>query len=138
MVSAVRTVTAALVVVLTAVTASAQAPVSRRVEFDEAVRLALERNPTVATASAAIARAEAVVDQTRAATFPAVSAGVTNITLDQARGFSGGVTQPQNQFAFSATASLPLWPRFTPPPPRTFCAPRSCCAMRRRGFAWRT
>lgn len=101
-------ITAALVLALTVATAGAQAPVVRRVEFDEAVRLALERNPTVATATAAIARAEAVVEQTRAATRPSVSAGLTNITLDQARGFSGGVTQPQNQFAFSATASMPL------------------------------
>ena len=109
MVSAAHTATsAALVLALTVATAGAQTPAVRRVEFDEAVRLALERNPTVATASAAIARAEAVVDQTRAATFPTVSAGVTNLTLDQARGFSGGVTQPQNQFAFSATASMPL------------------------------
>lgn len=109
MVSAAHTATsAALALALTVATAGAQTPAVRRVEFDEAVRLALERNPTVATASAAIARAEAVVDQTRAATFPTVSAGVTNLTLDQARGFSGGVTQPQNQFAFSATASMPL------------------------------
>jgi multidrug efflux system outer membrane protein len=40
--------------------------------------------------------------------MPVVRAGVTNVTLDSARGFSGGVTQPQNQFAFSANASMPL------------------------------
>ncbi len=111
MVNAIRiAAAAALGFVLATVPARAQqTPVVRRVEFEEAVRLALERNPTVATASAAIARAEAVVEQTRASTLPAVSAGLTNITLDQARGFSGGVTQPQNQFAFSATASMPLF-----------------------------
>jgi outer membrane protein TolC len=89
--------------------AGAQIPGTRRVEFDEAVRLALERNPTVASAAAAVARADAVVRQARATTLPSVSAGISNITLDQARGFSGGVTQPQNQFAFSATASMPLF-----------------------------
>jgi outer membrane protein TolC len=89
--------------------AGAQSPATRRVEFDEAVRLALDRNPTAASAAAAVTRAEAVVNQARAATLPSVSAAMSNITLDQARGFSGGVTQPQNQFAFSATASMPLF-----------------------------
>jgi outer membrane protein TolC len=98
-----------LVFALGGAPAAAQTPAVRRVEFDEAVRLALERNPTVASAAEAVSRAEAVVNQARAAALPTVSAGLTNITLDQARGFSGGVTQPQNQFAFSATASMPLF-----------------------------
>ena len=33
--------------------------------------------------------------------MPSLQMGVTNTTLDAARGFSGGVTQPQNQFAFT-------------------------------------
>jgi outer membrane protein TolC len=99
----------AVVFALGGAPAAAQTPAVRRVEFDEAVRLALERNPTVASAAEAVSRAEAVVNQARAAALPTVSAGLTNITLDQARGFSGGVTQPQNQFAFSATASMPLF-----------------------------
>jgi multidrug efflux system outer membrane protein len=102
---------AAFVVVSILVTASAagaQATTMRRVEFDEAVRLAIDRNPTVASVAAAIRRAEALVEQARALTMPSVTAGMTNLTLDSARGFSGGVTQPQNQFAFSATASMPL------------------------------
>jgi outer membrane protein TolC len=75
-----------------------------RLEFNEAIDEALERNPGIAQASVAIARADALVQQARALTIPTVSAGLTNTTLDSQRGFAGGVTQPQNQFAFSASA----------------------------------
>ena len=78
------------------------------VEFDQAVRQAIERNPTVAQAATAVARADALLQQARAAVRPSVSAGVVNTTLDDARGFEGGVTQPQNQFAFTANASVPV------------------------------
>jgi outer membrane protein, multidrug efflux system len=71
----------------------------RRVEFRDAVREALEHNPTVGQAETAIARADALVAQARALTFPSVSVSVGTTTLDSARGFAGGITQPQNQFA---------------------------------------
>jgi outer membrane protein TolC len=80
----------------------------RKVEFGDAVKQAVERNPTMADATAAIAQAQALLDQARATTRPTVNASLTNVTLDSARGFSGGVTQPQNQFSFSGTATLPL------------------------------
>ena len=37
-----------------------------------------------------------------------MSGSITNVTLDSARGFSGGVTQPQNQVLFSADANVPI------------------------------
>jgi outer membrane protein len=77
------------------------------VQFDDAVRLAIERNPTVASAATAIAQAEALLRQARAAVMPALNAGITNVTLDAARGFSGGITQPRNQSTFAASA---VWP----------------------------
>lgn len=83
---------------------TAPAATMPRVEFADALKQALEKNPTVAQAAAAVSRAEALVQQARALTLPSVSAGVVNTTLDSERGFSGGVTQPQNQFAFTATA----------------------------------
>lgn len=89
--------------------AGAQAPVVRTVEFDEAIRQAMDRNPTVAIAAAGIERASVLLDQARTLTRPTLTASFTNITLDSARGFSGGVTQPQNQSALSATASMPLF-----------------------------
>jgi len=87
--------------------AGAQAPI-RTVEFEEAVQRALAEHPSVATAEAEVARANAVVKQVRAATWPSVSLSAVNTTLDGARGFDGGVTQPRNQFTFSGSASAPL------------------------------
>ncbi|MCC7009620.1 MAG: TolC family protein [Acidobacteria bacterium] len=104
-----RLTLSAMFAIAWAATAFAQAPPAvRRVEFDEAVRIAIERNPSVATAATAVSEADARLQVVRATTRPLVSASVSNTTLDGSRGFSGGVTQPQNQFAFGATASMPL------------------------------
>jgi outer membrane protein TolC len=97
-----------LAVLVVPVAAGAQTVVARQVEFDQAVQQAVERNPTIAQAATAVARANALVAQARASILPSVTAGVVNTTLDSARGFDGGVTQPQNQFAFTANATLPL------------------------------
>jgi multidrug efflux system outer membrane protein len=87
--------------------AGAQTPMPT-IEFDQAIARALAQSPTVAQAATAITRAEALLQQARTVTMPTISAGVTNITIDDARGFSGGVTQPQSQVAFSANASVPV------------------------------
>jgi outer membrane protein TolC len=79
-----------------------------KVEFDEAVRRAIDQNPTIAEATTTIARAEAVMRQARSVTMPFVSLALTNNTIDAARGFDGGVTQPQNQFSFAASAGVPV------------------------------
>src|SRR5262249_28648680 len=68
-----------------------------RVEFDEAVRRAIERNPTIAQAATAIVRAETVLRQTQGSFRPTVNAQASNITLNGSRGFEGTVTQPMNQ-----------------------------------------
>ena len=98
----------ALLVFLVAARVYAQQAAPVTVEFDEAVRRALERNPTVAQAATTITRAETLLQQSRAVTMPSVNVGVTNVTIEEARGFNGAVTQPQNQFAFSASASVPV------------------------------
>jgi outer membrane protein TolC len=36
------------------------------------------------------------------------TSSIQNSTLDSARGFSGGTTQPQNQFSITASASMPI------------------------------
>jgi outer membrane protein TolC len=79
-----------------------------RLEFDEAITRALARNPTVQLAATSITRAEALLQQTRAVILPLVTGSITNVTIDSARGFSGGVTQPQNQVMFSADANVPI------------------------------
>jgi outer membrane protein TolC len=89
-----------LALVAMASPAFAQTPAPMRtVEFSQAVREAVEHNPTVGQAAVSVARAEALVAQARAYTLPSASASVTTTTLDGSRGFAGGVTQPQNQIA---------------------------------------
>jgi outer membrane protein TolC len=77
----------------------------RRVEFDQAVEQAIARNPTVASAATAITQANALLQQAKAAVMPGLAASLTNNTLDSARGFSGGVTQPRNQTVIGASAT---------------------------------
>ncbi len=80
----------------------------RVVEFDEAVKIAIEQNPDVKLAATSIAQAEAFLQQARAATLPFASASVINTTLDSSRGFEGTTTQPQNQWVFGANLSVPV------------------------------
>ncbi len=75
------------------------------VTFDEAVRRAVERNPTVGQAAQAILRAQALRDQAKAVFLPLLYGGASTSILDAERGFSGNVTQPRVQSAFNATLS---------------------------------
>jgi outer membrane protein TolC len=77
-----------------------------RVTFDEAVRRAGERNPTVGQAAQAILRAQALLDQSKAVFLPSVYGGAGRTILDSARGFSGNVTQPKMQWTLNATLSF--------------------------------
>ena len=97
----------ALAIGLAPAATAAQTPL-RTIEFDEAIARALAQSPTVAQAATAITRAEVLLQQARAVTMPTISAGVTTTTIDDARGFAGGVTQPQSQVAFAANASVPV------------------------------
>jgi outer membrane protein TolC len=76
------------------------------IDFEAAIAQALAKNPTVASAATSIVQAEALLQQARTVFRPAVSAGLTNTTIDSERGFSGGVSQPQNQFTFSGNVSM--------------------------------
>lgn len=89
-------------------TTHAQTPASRAVDLDEAVRLAVANNPTLQGAQTTIARADALLQQSRAVLMPVVSAAVNSVTYDSARGFEDTTTQPRSQVLFSATASVPL------------------------------
>ena len=73
--------------------------------FQEAVRRATERNPTVAEAAQAILRAEALLDQARSVFRPTLYGDVSTTILDAARGFGGNITQPRTQYSFNATAT---------------------------------
>ena len=85
----------------------APAPIER-VTFEQAVQRAIEHNPTVAQATTAINRAEALLQQARAVTRPTIGATFSNTTLDSQRGFDAGVFQPQNQSSFGADLTVPI------------------------------
>jgi outer membrane protein TolC len=91
-----------------------RAQTMQTVSFDQAIARAIERNPTIAIAATAIARAQVLVQETRSALMPFASVNVANVTIDNARSFGGTVTQPQNQFFVSPSVSmtvLSLWQR---------------------------
>jgi outer membrane protein TolC len=80
-----------------------------KIELDEAVRRALENNPTVGQAKTSIETAEGQVAVARSLTRPNADASISLVTLDSARGFNGGVTQPRSQTAFGADLSVPVF-----------------------------
>jgi outer membrane protein len=83
-------------------------PAAQTVTFDEAVRIALERHPDAARAAQAILRAEALLQSSRSVFLPSLNGTVTTTILDEERGFSGQVTQPQTQSAFGIQAAYPV------------------------------
>jgi outer membrane protein TolC len=83
-------------------------PAAQTVTFDEAVRIALERHPDAARAAQAILRAEALLQSSRSVFLPSLNGTVTTTILNEERGFSGQVTQPQTQSAFAVQASYPV------------------------------
>lgn len=85
---------------------SAVGPASLRLTFDEAVRRALDRNPTVGQAEQAIERARALLDQARSVYRPSLYGTAGTAILDDARGFDGNITQPRRQTTLNATASF--------------------------------
>ncbi len=95
-----------LAMIVPAAPALAQDTAMPRIEFDAAIQQALAKNPSVANAATTIARAEALLQQARTVYRPTVTAGVVNTTLDRERGFSGQVSQPQNQVTFSLNGSM--------------------------------
>jgi outer membrane protein len=97
----------ALLAVL-ALAAAGRAVGQETITFEEAVRRAAERHPSVGEATQAILRAQALLDQARSVFRPAITGVVGTTILDEARGFDGNITQPRTQSAFSATVSYPV------------------------------
>src|SRR5581483_1581020 len=83
--------------------AFAQPPTpTTRLSFADAVRQAVERNPTVRAAASAILRAEGQLRVARAATRLQLGANVTTTTLNTSVAFDGTTVTPQN----SVTGSI--------------------------------
>ena len=79
-----------------------------RVTFEEAVKRATDRHPTVGQAAQAILRAEALLDQARSVFRPLVYGTIGTTMLNEARGFEDTIFQPRTQTAFNATVSYSL------------------------------
>src|SRR5262249_6132245 len=89
--------------------ASPVAGVPTRVSFDEAIKRATSRNPSVLVAAADILRAQGLLRQARAAVPPQVAVAGTNITLAGSRGIGAQVFTPQNTFSAGIGVSMPLF-----------------------------
>lgn len=95
----------------TAPGSASQAPApqaTRAVTFEEAIRLATTRNPTVESAAAAILRADALLRQARAVVLPDVDVSGTHTALDDSRGLGGQEFTPRNTFSAALSVSMPL------------------------------
>lgn len=103
-----RRVLSAAVAIVGLVTATAVAQPVAPVTLDEAVRLAIERNPSTRQAATAILRAEALLQQARTVAWPTVTGGIATTVLDSERGFDDFVTQPRTQTLFSASVAYPV------------------------------
>ena len=82
---------------------------TERLTFQQAVDRAVKQNPSVQQAASEILRAQALLQQARAATLPSVSGTVTNSTLNTGVSFNGITAQPQNQTTLSVGLSALLY-----------------------------
>lgn len=85
-------------------------PPAERVTLDQAVARALSRNPTVATAQAEVARAQALVTEARAGWLPTLFGNGSYTRLDRARtaGSTGAVIGKKDQFFGNLVLTVPL------------------------------
>jgi outer membrane protein TolC len=96
--------------ILAAAAARAQTPPpAERVSFDEAIRRAVERNPSTAIAAAGILRAEGLLTEAQANTRLQINGTVTTTTLNSGVEFQGATVTPQNQVSASLDVHLPLF-----------------------------
>jgi outer membrane protein len=93
---------------LALVDSAAAQTIPTKVTFEDAIRIALEKNPGIAEASQSILRAEALLQQARTVYRPTLSGSVVTNVLDSARGFEEFVVQPQTQSVFGASLSYPV------------------------------
>ena len=84
-------------------------PAVQHVSFEAAIEQALARNPAIEQAASGIARAEALLQQTRAFSLPSVSATVATTTIGPVTEFAGESIVPRTQVNFGAALAVPLF-----------------------------
>jgi outer membrane protein TolC len=80
-----------------------------RVTFEEAIKHAIERNPSSAIAAAGILRAEALLTEARSAARLQVNGSITTTTLNERVEFEGATVTPQHQVTASLDVRYPLY-----------------------------
>jgi outer membrane protein TolC len=105
---AARSIAAGLVALACAGLSAAVEPAIEAVSFDEAIRRAIENNRDVARAATAILSAEALLARSRSVSKPSVELQAVETVLDDERGFTGTVVQPDRQFVLRGTAAVPV------------------------------
>jgi outer membrane protein TolC len=86
-------------------------PSGQAITFEEAVRRAVSTHPTVRQAAAGVLRAQAVLQQVRARSRPAVDASFSTNVIDPVTSFGGASIVPRTQTLTTAGVAVPL---FTP------------------------
>jgi outer membrane protein TolC len=107
-----KSVLLALVVGLTARTSAGQdagqTPTIQRVTLGQAIQRALAQNVTMVVAIQEIRRAEALLKEARASSFPTVNVNGIYTRLDSERRFGANRIAAQDQFLGNVTLSIPL------------------------------
>lgn len=96
------------VCVTTIAPAAGRAETARSITFQDAVQRALKHNPTSAQAKAEVMRAQAVVEEVRAAMLPTLTANAVGTQLDAARTQGYTVVQPQSALNGNVQLNVPL------------------------------
>ena len=91
--------------------ALAAAQAVEQVTFEEAVRRAVSSHPTVRQAAAGVLRAQAVLQQARARTRPALDAAFSTNVIEPVTSFGGESIVPRTQTVTTTGLTVPL---FTP------------------------
>ena len=99
-----------ILVLSMAAVVSVQTPVpTERVTFDEAIKRAIEKNPSSAIAAAGILRAEALLTEARSAARLQVNGSAVTTTLNRGVEFDGATVTPRNQVNASLDVRYPLF-----------------------------
>jgi len=99
------------IVNLALLTAPLSAQDLERVTFEDAVRRAVTSHPTVRQAAAGVLRAQAVLQQVRARSRPAVDAAFSTNVIEPVTSFGGQGIVPRTQTLTTASLTVPV---FTP------------------------
>src|SRR2546422_10967125 len=105
-----RRIAAAIVVVMMAVLTHAQTPApADRVSFQDAIKRAIDKNPSSAIAAASILRADALLAEAHAGTRLQINGSLSTTTLNRGVEFQDTTVVPRNSVTASLDVRMPLF-----------------------------